>query len=297
VEDRLNRLGSGQRLALLALAATLLITVAWWALALWPVSAAPRWLVRTRYACFGTGASGLPDAGGWILLIGQPLSMLGFLFLVWGRAIRTGLRTLAARRGGRMALQSTVALLAAGVLLAAWSVNHARGRVIAGDAGAESAAEVTRLDRSAPPLLLLDQHGEAFQLDRLRGRPVLVTFAWAHCETVCPLVVQDVLAARSQVPDIEPQVVLVTLDPWRDTPPRLPAIAQKWRLGAGDYVLSGAVADVVAALDAWGVPIQRDASTGAIDHVAVVYILDRAGRLAFAVPGGAQRIAALLRRS
>src|SRR5688500_19433216 len=63
-------------LALTALAAILVITAAWWALALWPAAAEPEWLARTRAACFGSERGGLPDAGGWVLLVGEPIGML-----------------------------------------------------------------------------------------------------------------------------------------------------------------------------------------------------------------------------
>jgi hypothetical protein len=57
------------RVALLALGAILVITASWWAMALWPVAAsAPEWFLRTREVCFGATATGLPNAGGWLLL-------------------------------------------------------------------------------------------------------------------------------------------------------------------------------------------------------------------------------------
>ena len=63
------------RLARGALAAMGLVSVAWWALALWPASAAtPEWLLRTREVCFGASRDTLPNAGGWILLIGEPIT-------------------------------------------------------------------------------------------------------------------------------------------------------------------------------------------------------------------------------
>ena len=85
------RAGDG-RLALMAMGAVLLVTIGWWALALWPVEGNPEWLDRTRIACFNTGPDGLPDASGWMLLIGQPLGMFGFLVLVWPREVADGLR-------------------------------------------------------------------------------------------------------------------------------------------------------------------------------------------------------------
>ena len=63
-------------LGLSLLAAVGGITAAWWALALWPLDAgAPTWLVRTRFVCFGSSENGLPHAGGWIALIGEPIAI------------------------------------------------------------------------------------------------------------------------------------------------------------------------------------------------------------------------------
>ena len=76
--------------ALGALGTVLAITIGWWALALWPVDAeTPAWFVRTREVCFGAMASGLPNAGGWLLLVGQPLGMLLILVIGWPDSVST----------------------------------------------------------------------------------------------------------------------------------------------------------------------------------------------------------------
>ena len=82
--------GTGRaRAAGTALVAIVAITAAWWALALWPVgSEAPEWLLRTRQVCFGSNADTLPSAAGWLLLIGQPASMIMLLVMVWGEEVR-----------------------------------------------------------------------------------------------------------------------------------------------------------------------------------------------------------------
>jgi protein SCO1/2 len=152
-----------------------------------------------------------------------------------------------------------------------------------------------RVDRPAPPLQLIDQQGRDFQLDALRGRPVLLAFAFAHCETVCPLIIRDALEARARVPHVGAQVVVVTLDPWRDTPARLGAIARQWRLGPDDYMLGGDVPGVMNALDTWDISIRRDLDTGSIDHSSPLYLINREGRIIHAITGGTERIAALLR--
>lgn len=295
-----------ERIALGALAAILAITATWWTLALWPLPAStPAWLLRTRAVCFGSTSTGLPDAAGWTALIGQPALMLGILLVVWGDSITAGLGAVAQSRVGRITLRS-VALVLIGAALAATA--RVAGATGAG-AGDVSAAAVVpapsplpsnypRLERPAPALDLVDQHGAAVTLERFRGRPVLVTFAYAHCETVCPLVVQDVLRARRALADLPapPAVVVVTLDPWRDTPSRLPSIAVQWRLEGDAVVASGSVAAVEAVLDRWDIARARDTRTGELTHPAVVYVVDRSGKIAYAINGGAEAVAELVRR-
>ena len=115
--------------ALSGLAVILAITASWWALALWPTSDAPAWLVLTRETCFGTAATGLPDAGGWMALTGQPLGMLLVLFAGWGRDVRAGLRAAMERVSGQLAVGGVAAVLIAGVLGVVVRVRCRPGRV------------------------------------------------------------------------------------------------------------------------------------------------------------------------
>lgn len=300
--DRLTGRDRGALWAVTGLAAVVVITAGWWALALWPVPGeTPAWLARTRAACFGASESGLPDASGWIMLIGQPIGMLGVLVVGWPRATRQGLSLLAGSGMGRLALGVTALLIPLGLGAAGFRVSTAWGvGATTGPSGAElPPAEYPRLDRAAPGLTLTDQSGEPFALERYRGRAVLVTFAFAHCETMCPVLVRDVLAAqhRARAEAVgDPAVAVVTVDPWRDTPRRLPALAEQWALAADGHVLSGPVEEVLTALEAWNVPIRRDERTGDITHPALIYVIDRDGRMAYAATGGADYLLELLRR-
>jgi protein SCO1/2 len=132
-----------------------------------------------------------------------------------------------------------------------------------------------------------------------RGTPVLVTFAYAHCRTVCPLTVKHALRAREELlgSRAEPVVLIVTLDPWRDPPSRLPAMASNWGLpDRGAWVLSGSVQAVEAVLDSWNVPRSRNTTTGEVTHPFLLYIVDREGRLAYASTGGVDALVSLIRR-
>jgi protein SCO1/2 len=123
-----------------------------------------------------------------------------------------------------------------------------------------------------------------------------VTFAYAHCETVCPVLVAEAVRARERLTGRAPALVVVTLDPWRDTPARLPAIAAAWKLPADALVLSGSVADVEAALDRWNVARARDPRTGEVTHPNLVYIVDANGRIAYSTVGDAGAIVELVSR-
>ena len=286
--------------ALVGLTALAVITTAWWALALWPVDGGPEWLARTRYVCFGVSESGLPDAGGWIGLIAGPLGMLAILLVGW----RTGFRELLrrARRSRAVASVMATGALACLVLLTAAGVRVQRALdAVVVVEGNELLPPETypRLDRAAPPLALVAQTGEVVDLADLRGAPVLVTFAFAHCQTVCPIVVRDALRAREALAGsaLQPAVLVVTLDPWRDTPSRLEGMARGWGLpDEGAWVLSGAVPDVEAVLDAWEVPRSRDTTSGDVTHPALTYVVDADGRLSFASSGGAESLVSLIRR-
>jgi cytochrome oxidase Cu insertion factor (SCO1/SenC/PrrC family) len=150
---------------------------------------------------------------------------------------------------------------------------------------------------SVPPLSLVDQHGKAFNLRDASSGRVLVTFAFAHCETVCPTLVQGVVRARAGAGRTDIPLVVVTVDPWRDVPSRLASIASGWGLAAGDKVLGGTVSDVNAALDAWGVWRSRDSSTGEVAHSATVVLVARGGDSAVIVSGNPESLQATLRQA
>ena len=289
------------RLALLALAGVFLITIGWWALALWPVPGGnPEWLERARAVCFNAGPDGLPDASGWILLIGQPLGMFGFLIVVWPRSVLAGLREAATRPRGRLVLLLSVAVIVGGLVGTGMRVSSAMAARAPVESLPEtmSAGEHPWLNQEPAELGLVDQRGEVLTLTDLEGRPAFVTFAFGNCHDICPLVVRQARSARDEVWGPEgAALVVVTLDPWRDTPTRLPAVADRWGLdGPRDYVLSGSVEEVEAVLDAWNVARSRDARTGDVAHPSLSYLLTADGTIAFATLSGREIMIGLAER-
>lgn len=264
----------------------LAVSAGWWVLAFAPLPVPPEWLDEARAVCFGSSPSGLPDNYGWVLLVLGPLSMLGFLLAVWGSELRAGLR-LAARRSWGIAL---IVWLAAGLVGGGILVGRRVASAWRAQAAFASVPDEERLPDAyprgfdpAPALGLLDQSGATLELGDLHGRTVLVSFAYAHCVTVCPMLIGTLHAAIEGIPPSETAVVVITLDPWRDTPRNLPAIATAWRLDRipDARVLSGEVENVNAVLAAWGAGGNRDETTGEISHPGLIYVLDAQSRIAF----------------
>ena len=286
--------------AIAALIAILAITASWWALALWPLNEqTPEWLARTRYVCFGATLRGLPDAGGWTLLVGQPVGMLVMLFAVWGEDVRAGMRALLARVSGQLSVGVVAAALVAGFVAVGVRVRDAGAEPFASSPSAATASALTRINDLPPRLELVDQHGRVVTLQQFAGRAVLVTFAFGHCETVCPIVVRAALDASDKLqlvaPERVPVVLVVTLDPWRDTPSRLPSIARQWGMSGEARVLGGEVETLERTLNAWRIPRVRNGKTGDISHPALVYVIGPGGRINYVVPGAAEHIVAAVR--
>jgi protein SCO1/2 len=266
----------------LLLAAWLTSTLGWWAFAFVPLpSEPPAWLTAARVACFGQMETGLPGPAGWIMLVLAPASFLLAITVVWSADLVPSLR-----RAGRSPLgQGIAAVLALAVAVeGSWVVGKLRAarEVSASVPGPTLESplprDYPRQTAPAPDFSLVDQHGARVSLAALRGRPVVLAFVFGHCQTMCPVVVETLKRAGLERVD----TLLVTLDPWRDTPSALPAIARQWTLPPTFRVLSArAVGDVVGVARAYGMTAERDDRTGDIVHPGLVFLIDVDGRLAY----------------
>lgn len=273
-------------LAFYLLLAWLLVSLGWWFFALAPLSAtSPEWVAAARAVCFGSLPNGLPEGYGWITLVMTPLLVTTVLVVLWAADLSRDLRWLRSHPEGRLLLYVLVFVMTASVL---WGVG--RVRQVAQASQALSAPNTTpeelpehypRLAQPAPRFQLVDQHGGSLTNEDLLGRPVVLTFAFAHCQTICPGLVATLKSALEQVPEPRPGLVIITADPWRDTPAALPRLASGWQLGAQDHVLSGEVEQVLAVAEAFEVPLGRNLQNGDVTHPGMAFLLDSEGRLAY----------------
>ncbi len=278
------------RIAVLLFAVWWSVTMGWCWLAFADLAAAPTWLLRTQAICFGSSLDGLPEPYGWVALVVGPAGMLIAFVVIFREDMQAALGKM------RMTALGTVAIIAVLAATAGEAV-FVGGRISAGLALREAERSIPTAGEAmpqgwprgtalAPALGLVDQHGATVTLESLRGKIAVVTFAFAHCQTICPTLVKRLQSAAGELPD-DVELVIITLDPWRDTPAALPSIAEEWHLGARQRVLSGPPDEVNRVLDAFSVPRGRDLQTGDVAHPALVAVVDADGRLAYLLSGPA----------
>lgn len=261
------------------------VTMVFWLIAFFHMPEAnPKWLAVVQSVCFGTGENGLPNAGGWLLLIAAPLSFMVALVVAFANDIWLGVSWLFQTGAGRRVLGLfLVLLLVEGVwignrLRTAWAISNANYASIDNEHLPEF---YPRVNTQAPDFSLVDQDGRTVSLSSLAGKPAIITFAFAHCKTICPIIITSIRDAVSKVPEAQARIVVITLDPWRDTPSALMSLAKEWQLLDKGYVLSGNPDEVSQVIELYHVPQQRDLKTGDITHPALAYIIDANSQIAY----------------
>jgi protein SCO1 len=116
-----------------------------------------------------------------------------------------------------------------------------------GATGAQSSSSASSSAASAkyfPNLVLLTQDNQPmhFYDDLLKGRVVLINFVFTACQGVCSPMTANLARVQSYLGDQvgrEVLMVSVSVDPITDTPERLKAYAEKFKVKAGWYFLTG----------------------------------------------------------
>jgi protein SCO1/2 len=113
--------------------------------------------------------------------------------------------------------------------------------------------------------------------DVWQDKTVLIFFGYANCPDVCPLTMAELAKIYRDLGEPEGlQVVMVTVDPSRDTPGRMKQYVEGFH---PDFVgLSGEPEAIVKAASAFYVTSLAQGD-GAVSHSSHVTLLDRQGRM------------------
>lgn len=177
---------------------------------------------------------------------------------------------------GLAALVGIVAI-AAGMLLSRALLDRSAGPTL---------AKATLIDptRPLPPLAFIDQNGQPFGPEQLRGHWSILFFGFTSCPDVCPTTLALLAQVEQKLADMpteqRPHIVLVSVDPKRDTPERLAQYVKSFSptftgiTGEQDAIHEFALK--------MGVPVaisQQPGGNYTVDHSAAIFVVDPNGAL------------------
>lgn len=164
-------------------------------------------------------------------------------------------------------------------------------------------ARVLTTPRPVPAVPAVDQAGQPFGPEQLRGHWTVVFFGFTHCPDICPATLQVMAAARRQLDDLpaeeRPAVVMISVDPGRDTPERLaeyvPFFHPEFR---GVHVPAEHLQQLTRVFGAAYAYSPAGDDSYTVDHTASLFLVDPQARVAavFPTPHTAAGVASDLRR-
>ena len=135
-----------------------------------------------------------------------------------------------------------------------------------------------------PEFALVDQFGNNVSRETFRGHWSLVFFGFTNCPDICPVTLQILASAtknlRAAGAQTLPRIVLVSVDPERDTPELIGRYVDYF--GDGNLGVTGSLEELNKLTSALGIYFEKqpgDGETYAVDHSAAVLLVDPAGRL------------------
>ena len=144
-------------------------------------------------------------------------------------------------------------------------------------------ATVLPAGNELPEFALVDHEGNAADRRVFEGQWDLVFFGFTHCPDICPATMTLLGQARQQLAadghDPLPRVVLVSVDPERDTPEAIGKYVAYF--GAGNVGLTGELEEISKLTDALGIFFAKAAIDGGnytVDHSTVVLVVNPEGR-------------------
>lgn len=178
---------------------------------------------------------------------------------------------------GLAALVAIVAI-AAGMLLSRAMLDRSHGPTL---------AKATLIDpgKPVPPMTFVDDQGQPFGPEQLRGHWSILFFGFTSCPDVCPTTLALLAQVEKKLADLpteqRPHIVLVSVDAKRDTPERLAQYVKSFSptftgVTAGDQE---AVEEFALKL---GVPVAISPlpdGNYTVDHSAAIFFVDPSGAL------------------
>lgn len=147
---------------------------------------------------------------------------------------------------------------------------------------APATALVLPAPNPVPEFSLLNQRGENVDQTVFEGQWDLVFFGFTHCPDICPATLQVLATAKNTLAESGrqrlPRIVLVSVDPERDTPEILGEYISYF--GEDNLGLTGTLEEISKLTGGLGIYFEKQSTDGedyAVDHSAAVLVIDPEG--------------------
>ena len=131
------------------------------------------------------------------------------------------------------------------------------------------------------PFQLVDQDGRRVDQTLLKGKWTAVFFGFTYCPDVCPTTLQTLGAAVDQLgpKGKDLQIIFISVDPERDTAPKLKAYLASPGFPEGIIGLTGTPDQVKAAAKAYRAYFEKDGTGDAylVNHTSLIYLMNPKG--------------------
>lgn len=199
-----------------------------------------------------------------------------------------------------IALAAIVAIVAAasGILSARWLLQPQAGEQLE-----LTSATLLAPPRPLPPMALVDHDNRPFDTNRLRGGWSMVFFGFTSCPDACPTTMTALAATTKMLADLpaeqRPRVVLISVDPERDTPERLGGYVKAFDPAfIGVTGTKAAIDELAQRMGVLAATRPLDGGNYTVDHTTSVFLIDPDGalRALFSAPQTPQLVADDYRR-
>jgi len=136
-----------------------------------------------------------------------------------------------------------------------------------------------------PEFSLLDQHGQPVGREVFYGHWSLLFFGFTNCPDICPTTLQVLAAAKRELAGqgfkTVPQIVLISVDPERDTPDIIGRYINHF--GDDNLGITGNLEELRKLTDGLGIyfaksPVAANTGNYSVDHSAVVLVINPRGQ-------------------
>ncbi|HEY4810733.1 MAG TPA: SCO family protein [Solirubrobacteraceae bacterium] len=136
--------------------------------------------------------------------------------------------------------------------------------------------------KQAPAIHLRNYLGQPVTLSQYRGKAVLVTFLYANCPDVCPLIASNLRVALNMLGKraSQVQVIAVSVDPRGDTRANVARFVREHEMVGRMQYLIGSAGELAPTWAAWHVGSTREVGQPElVAHSALVYGITASGVL------------------